>query len=83
MGQQQQQQRATMTLKLDLSDPSVFRDLSKPMGALDEKRLAAFRERFESFQDPDIPSFMYGSHYSTAAGVVLHYLVRFFPIHFR
>jgi len=86
---QRQQQRASSPprrgprrcwpRKLDLGDPSVFRDLSKPMGALDEKRLRGFRERFELFDDPDIPSFMYGSHYSTCAGVVLHYLVRLEP----
>jgi hypothetical protein len=34
---------------------------------------------YESFADPAIPKFMYGSHYSTAAGVVLHYLVRLQP----
>ena len=31
---------------------------------------------FDSFQDQTIPPFMYGSHYSTSAGVVLHFLVR-------
>jgi hypothetical protein len=35
--------------------------------------------RYEAFADADIPKFMYGSHYSTAAGVVLHYLVRLHP----
>lgn len=34
---------------------------------------------YEGFSDPSIPKFMYGSHYSTAAGVVLHYLVRLQP----
>lgn len=47
----------------DLSDPDNFRDLSKPIGALNEKRLAEFTERFETFADPTIPPFMYGSHY--------------------
>ena len=32
---------------LDLNDPATFRDLSKPVGALDEKRLAFFRERYQ------------------------------------
>ena len=64
---------------LELSDETVYRDLSKPMGALNPTRLAEFRERYASFVDPDIPPFMYGSHYSTAAGVVLHYLVRLEP----
>ena len=63
----------------DLNDKSNFRDLSKPMGALNPDRLAEFVERFETFQDPIIPPFMYGSHYSTSAGVVLHFLVRLHP----
>ena len=63
----------------DLNDPDNFRDLTKPMGALNAKRLAEFVERFETFSDPTIPPFMYGSHYSTSAGVVLHFLVRLHP----
>jgi hypothetical protein len=63
----------------DLSDRSNFRDMSKPMGALNANRLEDFMERFETFQDPTIPPFMYGSHYSTNAGVVLHFLVRLHP----
>lgn len=49
------------------------------MGALNPERLAEFIDRYRSFDDPDIPGFMYGSHYSTAVGVVLHYLVRLQP----
>jgi hypothetical protein len=30
---------------LELSNPAAFRDLSKPVGALQAKRLAFFRER--------------------------------------
>ncbi|CAM9650206.1 unnamed protein product, partial [Hapterophycus canaliculatus] len=65
--------------ELDLSDEKVYRDLKKPMGAVNPERLAEFIDRYRSFDDPDIPSFMYGSHYSTAVGVVLHYLVRLQP----
>jgi hypothetical protein len=36
--------------RLDLSDPATYRDFSRPVGALDEKRLAFFRERYESLQ---------------------------------
>lgn len=64
---------------IDLRDPKNFRDLTKPMGALNDDRLAEIMDRYESFSDPMIPKFMYGSHYSTAAGVVLHYLVRLQP----
>eukprot|EP01133_Synstelium_polycarpum_P008387 gene8387-9862_t len=63
---------------LDLSNPATFRDLSKPIGALNEKRLEVFRDRYEYFDDPVIPKFFYGSHYSSA-GTVLHYLIRMEP----
>eukprot|EP00797_Seminavis_robusta_P003846 Sro1247_g255870.1 Lipopolysaccharide-responsive and beige-like anchor protein (891) ;mRNA; r:6386-9058 len=63
----------------DLNDPNNFRDLTKPVGALNPNRLQDFIERFSTFADPFIPPFMYGSHYSTSAGVVLHFLVRMHP----
>ena len=71
--------------QLDLDNPATFRDLSKPMGALDPTRLSYFLERFESMppEDPACgspPPFLYGSHYSTP-GFVLHYLVRAAPQH--
>ena len=54
---------------LDLSDASIYRDLSKPMGALNESRLRDYLERYNSFAENEalgnIPPFMYGSHYST------------------
>ena len=37
-----------------------------------------FQERYDSFADPDIPPFHYGSHYSSA-GIVLFYLLRMEP----
>lgn len=63
---------------LDLSNPSSYRDLSKPVGALNPERLKKFQERYSSFDDPVIPKFHYGSHYSSA-GTVLYYLVRLEP----
>ena len=65
--------------KLDLTKPSTFRDLTKPVGALNEQRLNYFRQRYESMHDMDDP-FLYGTHYS-AAGYVLYYLVRSMPEH--
>ena len=62
-----------------MNDIRNFRDMTRPMGALNEDRLRDFIERFETFSDPNIPPFMYGSHYSTSAGVVLHFLVRLHP----
>ncbi|KAF2072405.1 hypothetical protein CYY_006280 [Polysphondylium violaceum] len=64
--------------QLDLSKPETFRDLSKPIGALNERRLQIFKERYESFDDPIIPKFFYGSHYSSA-GIVLFYMIRMEP----
>lgn len=61
-----------------LEDPKSYRDLTKPVGALNPERLASFMERFQSFVDPEIPPFMYGSHYSNS-GSVLFYLVRMEP----
>jgi hypothetical protein len=58
----------------DLSNPATFRDLSKPIGALDPQRLAEFKLRYDNMP-PDQPKFLYGTHYSTP-GYVLFYLVR-------
>lgn len=62
---------------IDLNDPSVYRDLSKPMGAIGEERKLKFYERFEDL-DPSIQPFFFGSHYSSAA-IVLYYLIRMEP----
>jgi hypothetical protein len=59
---------------LDLQNPLTFRDLSKPIGALNPERLHEFIERYNSLDDDTVPKFMYGSHYSSA-GVVIHYMV--------
>ncbi|KAK1406699.1 hypothetical protein QVD17_38307 [Tagetes erecta] len=63
---------------LDFNKSSTFRDLSKPVGALDQKRFEVFEDRYHNFSDPDIPSFYYGSHYSSM-GIVLYYLLRLEP----
>ncbi|XP_075088788.1 BEACH domain-containing protein B isoform X2 [Nicotiana tabacum] len=63
---------------LDFNKSSTFRDLSKPVGALDIKRFEVFEDRYRNFCDPDIPSFYYGSHYSSM-GIVLFYLLRLEP----
>lgn len=60
---------------LDLTDPKVYRDLSKPMGALNQERLESLKDRT---QDMPEPRFLYGSHYSTP-GFVLYFLVRKIP----
>ncbi|XP_045459120.1 protein FAN-like [Melitaea cinxia] len=60
---------------LDMESAQTFRDLSKPMGALNPDRLEKLLERYHEMSDP---KFLYGSHYS-APGLVLFYLVRKYP----
>ena len=48
------------------------------MGALSKRRVEEFKLRYENWVDPEIPSFHYGSHYSSAA-TVLYYLIRLEP----
>uniref|UniRef100_A0A2I4BEJ2 Neurobeachin-like protein 2 n=1 Tax=Austrofundulus limnaeus TaxID=52670 RepID=A0A2I4BEJ2_AUSLI len=66
--------------ELDLSDPRVFRDLSKPVAVQNERNAKVVREKYESFEDPTgtIDRFHYGTHYSNAAGV-MHYMIRAEP----
>jgi hypothetical protein len=56
----------------------VYRDLSKPVGALNEDRFEISQERYEGFDDPEIPPFFFGSHYSSD-GIALYYLLRLEP----
>ncbi|XP_061572701.1 neurobeachin-like protein 2 isoform X3 [Cololabis saira] len=65
---------------LDLNDPSVFRDLSKPIGVVNPRHAQNVREKYESFEDSTgtIDKFHYGTHYSNAAGV-MHYMIRMEP----
>ncbi len=60
---------------IDLNNPKVYRDLSKPIGALNPEKLEKSRERYRIMPDP---KFMYGTHYS-APGYVIGYLVRKHP----
>ncbi|XP_053677990.1 protein FAN-like [Anopheles nili] len=60
---------------LDLTNATVYRDLTKPVGALNTVRLKRLHMRLEEMPEP---KFLYGSHYSTP-GFVLYYLVRKHP----
>ncbi|CAH1724102.1 unnamed protein product [Aphis gossypii] len=64
--------------EMDLGLPSNYRDLSKPIGALNPSRKAYFEERYGSWENESIPPFHYGTHYSTAA-FVLNWLIRIEP----
>lgn len=61
--------------EIDLNDIENYRDLSKPIGALNPERLSRLKERCDEMGEP---KFLYGSHYS-APGFVLFYLVRKYP----
>ena len=69
--------------EIDLDDPTVYRDLSKPMGGQGAQRAVQFQERYEALEsnylnDDEPPPFHYGTHYSCAA-YVLYYLMRLEP----
>lgn len=59
---------------IDLQDPMIYRDLSKPIGALNFKRLTDFRTRYNE-TPPEADKFLYGSHYS-CPGYVIGFHVR-------
>ncbi|XP_002520949.2 protein SPIRRIG [Ricinus communis] len=63
---------------LDFSNPKTFRKLNKPMGCQTPAGEEEFRKRYDSWDDPEVPKFHYGSHYSSA-GIVLFYLLRLPP----
>lgn len=66
--------------ELDLDNPKIYRDLSKPIGALNPSRLEYFQQRLANMQDLEKDPFLYGTHYSAPA-YVLYYLVRTMPEH--
>lgn len=63
------------TLDLDLNCPSNYRDLSRPIGKLNEKRFKSLKDRYENMGEP---RYLYGTHYSTPA-YVIGYLFRSYP----
>lgn len=73
---------------LDFSQEKlIYRDLAKPIGALNEKRLNYLKQRMREMASDTVPlqkisslrPFLYGSHYSSSAQV-LHYLLRLQPV---
>ena len=65
---------------LDLNDPGVFRDLSRPIAALNPARVQHGREMYAVLRSAGTtdPPWMYGSHYSNP-GLVVFYLLRRCP----
>lgn len=73
--------RDYVSTNIDLDDPSIYRDLGKPIGALNPDRLASFLERYWTYEDIQgraDSKFHYGTHYSSPSGV-LYYLLRIEP----
>ena len=75
--------------ELDLDNPASYRDLTKPIGALNPTRLAAYLDRYQAMAtgdlggahggvDEGVPPFHYGTHYSSL-GSVLFFLLRLAP----
>ncbi|XP_029898082.1 neurobeachin isoform X16 [Aquila chrysaetos chrysaetos] len=64
--------------ELDLTLPGNFRDLSKPIGALNPKRAVFYAERYETWEDDQTPPYHYNTHYSTSTST-LAWLVRIEP----
>ena len=59
---------------LDLTNPNSFRDLSKPIGALNPELLQKMKEKYESTQETPRYAFMYSHPFA-----VVHYLIRTEP----
>lgn len=70
---------------LNLADPAIYRDLSRPMGAqlaassrIAEARYAEFASLAAPDDDFRMPPFHHGSHYSSG-GVVMYFMLRVEP----
>ena len=65
--------------KLELDNSQIYRDLTKPVGALNPERLSNLKARREEMasavETGGVGGYLYGSHYS-CPGFVLYYLVR-------
>ncbi|OII72168.1 BEACH domain containing protein [Cryptosporidium ubiquitum] len=67
---------SVLNSKQDLSQPSNYRDLSKPLGSINRSNLEMLKSRMKDL--PTSEQFLYGSHYSTP-GYISYFLVRQFP----
>ncbi|KAJ3299646.1 hypothetical protein HK104_007865 [Borealophlyctis nickersoniae] len=64
--------------QLDLENPAVYRDFSKPMGVQGAQRAEQFIDRYNNWEDSTIPGCHYGVHYSSSM-IVCSYLIRLEP----
>lgn len=63
--------------KIDLDDPSVYRDFTKPVGAINEEKLESLK-RIEADIDDWTQKCLYRTHYSNPAAVI-GFLIRTEP----
>ncbi|TFK55260.1 beach-domain-containing protein [Heliocybe sulcata] len=63
---------------LDLTSPSAYRDLSKPMGAMTEARAVDAFQRYQNLASVGEKPFHYGTHFSSSM-IVCHFLIRLSP----
>ena len=63
--------------KIDLTNPDIYRDLDKPIGALNPEKLRRYKEKYRS-ESHNSERCLYGSHYS-ASLIIFYYLVRLEP----
>lgn len=61
---------------IDLKDIKNYRDLSKPIGALNPERLGSLKSRLKDMPEP---KFLYGTHYSNPS-IIIRWLIRVFPL---
>lgn len=65
--------------ELSLGQETAYRDLAKPIGAVDSEARVEAENRYLQFaNDPDMRPYHFGSHYSTG-GAVVHFLSRLEP----
>ncbi|KAI0261217.1 beach-domain-containing protein [Gloeopeniophorella convolvens] len=63
---------------LDFSSRDIFRDLTRPMGALTDARREAAQSRYENLESVGENPFHYGTHFSSSM-IVCHFLIRLAP----
>jgi factor associated with neutral sphingomyelinase activation len=65
---------------LDLTNPKVYRDLTRPVGAINKHRLKKYKDQYEDLLNSKHQErpYLYSTHYSTP-GYVVYFLIRKIP----
>ncbi|KAG8908740.1 hypothetical protein FRB99_002978 [Tulasnella sp. 403] len=64
--------------ELDLANPEIYRDLTKPIGALTTAKREAAELRYVNLLQVEETPFHYGTHFSSSM-IVSHFLIRLSP----